>query len=1019
MLLLKRYSVLLTYLGTALVLGFIAVLVLGNRESDPYQLPAQIEYNFHVRPILSNNCYACHGPDSSSREAGLRLDTKEGATAILKSGLQAIVVGKSHASELIDRVSHEDESEIMPPPDQGKPLSERDIAILEKWIDQGAEYKPHWSLIPPQKPRVPQASNRAVTYNEIDHFIHSKLQKRSLPTSPITDKTKLIRRLSFVLTGLPPHPDHVRQFKSDTTEQAYEKWVDYYLQSPHFGERWARHWMDLVRYAETRGHEFDYEVGGAWHYRDYLIRAFNQDVSYDQLVREHLTGDLIQQPRRHPQLGSNESVIGTAYLALGEGKHSPVDIKEEEAYRIENMIDVTSKAFQGLTVGCAKCHDHKFDPIPTRDYYAMYGMFESMRMTQIPVGHDSETTVRLEKIESLKTLLRKDIGNSWLGKLDKNPPQKVVLHQPVPSPKDIPDTLSYEILADFRKAQTVDWFTDGQAFEKEVGIGLLNFTQDSQYIQSLEMPLVSTRAVGRGVIGALRSPNFVIAHDTLNVLAKGQGATIRVVIDNFQLIQYPIYGGLSREIDTLDSHIFGFRTEKWKGHKAYIEILPGQFDRHVYQTNPEAFIDVYYAVAFNGEYAPDMTLENDRHRLSANSVSLVHAINRWIDDRATVSDIESINSAMSKRILSRKLFPQSQKLLFQIDSLESTIYQSSYIEGVTSGEKIESPIFYRGNHNQPLEDPIPHGFLSAITLDSTHFESAYPSRLAWVDAMFHPDNPLTARVMVNRLWHHAFGRGIVETVDNLGVQGKLPTHPELLDYLAITFRENSWSMKHMLKMMVMSTTFQRDTQPQAGIQEKDPQNRYLSHYPIRRLEAEAIRDAILATSGCLDSTLYGESIAVHLTAFMSGRGRPSHSGPLDGAGRRSIYTAVRRNFLSPFMITFDMPVPATTFGNRSVTNIPAQSLTLMNDPFVIQQAANWAKRLLSQHPAVWENRLIQLYWEAFSRAPTQSELDSAEDFLVSQGKLYDQCEDEWLHDPRTWQDLCHAMINTKAFIYLL
>ncbi len=1003
----------------AILLGFVFF----NEGKDELNLPRKVDYNYHIRPILSNNCYSCHGPDSSSREAGLRLDTYEGATQLSESGIQAIVPGSGHKSELIHRVRHEKDSERMPPAENGNPLSEREIALLEKWIDQGAEYKKHWSLIPPEAVNVPYIKQTSFVNNPIDQFILHKLEQQQLTPVPLANKETLIRRLSFVLTGLPPHPDHVQEFIQDTTEHAYEKWVDYYLGSSSFGERWARHWMDIVRYAETRGHEFDYGIGGAWHYRDYLIRAFNEDIPYDEFVYEHLAGDLLEDPRTHPQEGFNESVIGTAFFGMGEGKHSPVDIKEEESYRIDNMIDVTAKAFQGLTVGCAKCHDHKFDPIPTTDYYAMYGMLESMRTTQLPIGYASETEEKMAQLLEWKQVLRKEVAANWLDELEHIPftkTHKVSVENDTPASSS-QDSLGYKIFGDFRSGTFDGWYADGFAFGSSGTIGMPRMSKDSQYVRYLYPGKVSSRSIGTGIIGALRSPNFVIEHDSLQVYAAGKRATIRIVIDNFQLIQYPIYGGLSRSVDTNEVQIYGFRMDKWKGHKAYIEMLPGEFDRHVYSIEPEDYIDAYYVVAFNDSILPEgyvmpehlPTLRNN------NKNTLKEAIENWSNMNAHAADVAEINRAIQDRTLSRKLSPESRALLRHMDSLEHEIFSPAYIEGVTTGEKVYSPVFHRGNHNTPLEDDVPHRFLTAIAGDSVSFPTHVNSRMAWTNALFESNNPLTSRVMVNRLWHHVFGRGIVETVDNFGVQGKLPSHPELLDYLAEEFVKRDWSMKSMIKVMVMSQTFQRQSQASDEALQKDPQNILLSHYSVRRLEAEAIRDAMLATSGCMDSVMYGASVPVHLTEFMNGRGRPWYSGPLDGAGRRSIYTSIRRNFLPAFMQTFDMPVPATTFGNRNVTNIPAQSLALMNDPFVIEQSYEWAKRLLKQYPASWERRVNRMYWEAFSRAATQDEIDSAGAFLEAQGILYDQCEGEWLHDHRTWQDLCHAMFNVKSFIYTL
>lgn len=349
------------------LLGVLYLMIFScNNSNQSYEpLPKKIDFNFDIRPILVQNCYLCHGPDPSSRKANLRLDTYEGATAALKDGGHAVVPGKPNKSELIYRITHEHEDKIMPPPEMNSKLSEREVNLLEKWIKQGAEWKPHWSFIKPNTDAQP---------NNIDFYVDNYLIQKKLNKSPIANKNTLIRRVSYLLTGLPPLAEDVKSFVEDSSEDAYEKMVDKYLNSKAYGERWARHWMDLVRYAETKGHEFDYAITGAWKYRDYLIKAFNNDVPYNQLLKEHLAGDLLNKKRYNAKTGELESHLATAFFAMGEGTHSPVDVRQDEANRIDNIIDVTSKTFQGLTVSCAKCHDHKFDPITAADYYAFYGL---------------------------------------------------------------------------------------------------------------------------------------------------------------------------------------------------------------------------------------------------------------------------------------------------------------------------------------------------------------------------------------------------------------------------------------------------------------------------------------------------------------------------------------------------------------------------------------------------------------------------------------------------------------------
>jgi len=418
----------LIVLGVLVALGFVFLLWPSPASEARVDLPDEVDFNDHIRPLLSHNCFVCHGPDVSTREADLRLDTREHATARREEGGRAIVPGSARRSLLIQRITAADPEERMPPREANKTLSPRDIALLKRWIEQGAEYKKHWSLIPPAPPEVPPALDDGQA--AIDGFIVAELDARGLRPAPSASRAALIRRLSYVLTGLPPSPEEVRAFVEDLAPDAYATLVDRLLASPHFGERWARHWMDLVRYADSKGHEFDFTIDGTWRYRDYLIRAFNADVPYDEFVTEHLAGDLLEAPRRHPEEGFNESVLGTVFIGMGEGKHSPVDVRIDEAERIDNIIDVTTKTFLGLTVACARCHDHKFDPIPTTDYYALYSIIESTRFAPTALL-SAHTETRLDSIKALKSDIRHRLAERWLKGLEETPVRQTTLIPPL------------------------------------------------------------------------------------------------------------------------------------------------------------------------------------------------------------------------------------------------------------------------------------------------------------------------------------------------------------------------------------------------------------------------------------------------------------------------------------------------------------------------------------------------------------------------------------------------------------
>ena len=985
-----------------IALGF-GISVLGCSTPEPVPaLPDQVDFNDHIRPILSNSCYVCHGPDISTREADLRLDTYAGATAKRPDG-RAIVPGSPKRSLLIQRIQADDPEKRMPPPQLNKTLTGYEIALISKWIDQGAEYKTHWALIPPQKTDGKRS---------IDEHLQEKFSEKQVTPAGPASRSSLIRRASYVLTGLPPSPGSVQAFEQDESPDAYVRVVDSLLAAGAYGERWARHWMDLVRYSESRGHEFDFTIQGAWQYRDYLIRAFNEDVPYDQFILEHLAGDILKNPRRNPDHGFNESVIGTAHFALGEGKHSPVDTRIEEADRIDNIIDVTTKTFQGLTVACARCHDHKFDPIPTRDYYSLYGIIESSRFSPVPILSDDY----LEGVEALIHLnqtLRSEIARNWQSSMGLNP--AVAVSQVNASLPIVPDTTGdWKFLGDFRHGTRSGWIPDGVAFRDAPLHGaplimeehLLQFTQG----------VASSRQISEGLPGALRSPTFKLDHDSITVMAKGYKSALRLVIDNFQLIRAPIHGALDQELSSDALRPYQFDVSLWRGHKAYLELLVGTYDKnrfvtdqHMLTVRDSSYFEIAYAVAHN-DTAP--SLPDTDHQ----NAPLGPAINAWAAEKAGTAQIAAINDALESGQLQR---PPVGALIHRRQQVRQRMPLAEFVTGMTEGDQVRSAVFGRGNYKTPVGEPVPHGFFTALDTAGTPFTKTSSGRLEFAEAITDPANPLTARVMVNRLWHHAFGRGIVETVDNFGAQGSLPTHPELLDELALRFMESGWSIKSSLREILLSDAFQRSSGPPAGILQVDPSNLLLSHYPVRRLEAEAIRDGILAVSGQLNPAMYGPPVPVHLTDFMKGRGRPAASGPLDGDGRRSLYIAIRRNFLSPMMLSFDMPIPFSAFGARNSSNVPAQSLTMLNDSFIAEQARHWAEHLVNQQHLELKDRIVHIYLKAFARLPDSNELLEAESFLNTEAEESGLQPEEVMDSVEIWAAYCHVIFNQKEFIYLI
>jgi hypothetical protein len=829
----------------------------------------------------------------------------------------------------------------------------------------------------------PQVRDREWSIQPIDRFILAELEANGLRPTPVADRRTLARRLSFLLIGLPPSPEQVEQFVADSLPGAYERMVETMLASPRFGERWARHWLDVVRYAETFGHEFDYPLPHAWRYRDYVIRAFSADLPYNQFIREHIAGDLMEEPRRDPTTGLNESAIATGFFWFGQQAHSPVDIKANQLDLIDNQIDTLSRGFQALTVSCARCHDHKFDAISTKDFYALYGVLSSSRYTQADVGSVPDAEHELEKLARLRAEFVRQSAGAERPDDDSHSPRN-------PSRGGWKDGVPYPGVG-----SAADWFFEGLALaDAQVRAGDLLFLSPTQSVVRTKVPLVSSRKLSPALQGGLRSPNFVINQRFLHLLVAGHGTRARVILEGFQLVRDPIYGGLRRVIDSDTPGWMTFDLELWRGRRAYLELLD--------HTTPDLAGDGDSGLNSNGWFdLVDVTLSNDP---------------KPSEDPARFQTVETSPAAL--------------EVLAAIDRLAQSNSATARAPGVVESEGFDECVFIRGNPSQPGEH-VTRRYLEALGgLDRPMRHGSGREVLA--DLLASPDNPLTARVWVNRVWHHLFGRGLVPTVDDFGVLGDRPSHPELLDWLADWFvREGEWSTKKLIHMLATSSTWRQSARaaddrlpadpeemnPVAGFDQLDPDNVLLHRWTVRRLEGEAIRDSILAVSGRLDLTPFGPSVPVHLTDFMTGRGRPGKSGPLDGDGRRSVYLEVRRNFLPPMMLAFDTPQAAQTFGRRNRSNVPAQALTLMNDPFVQQQADLWADRMVNACGPDSDERIDWLYEAAFQRRATPEERAAAREFLDGPAKERTTAGQEAVQRA-AWADLCHVLFNTKEFIFV-
>ncbi|MEP3478609.1 MAG: PSD1 and planctomycete cytochrome C domain-containing protein [Fuerstiella sp.] len=984
-----------------------------QKDSDA-RLPAADQIEFFersVRPLFVQHCYECHSVDAKKLQAGLLMDSRAGLLRGGDSG-ESIVPGDADASLMIESVRYD--SYEMPP--KGK-LPDKDIKILERWVTMGAPWpkedvprsetsrpqfdlmqrkSEHWVWQPIQSPNIPEVVDAAWPKNPLDNFVLAKLEAANLEPAGNADSAALMRRLYFDLIGMPPTIQQADSFLNDTSENAIEKLVDQLLESPHFGERWGRHWLDLVRYAESRGHEFDNDAPNAFQYRDYIIRALNADVPYNQLVAEHLAGDLLPSPRLNPEDGYNESVLGTGFWFLGEWVHSPVDIRKDEADRFDNMIDVMSKTFLGVTVSCARCHDHKFDAISTADYYSMSGFLQSSDFRQVrfeSLEHNRKIAEQLKALdEKFQAKIQQVISTrqpqgSGSQSIQMPPldsellPFVMVNYATLPAEMFLQDGFLFgnqprhpgQAFLQMVKQQPVVRFADrSAAVSDSFWRGLKSIHENKIQNRSVLFPLPRS---GR----TLRTPTFKVTTGKVACRVSGKGHIVACV-DSHRMIAGPLHKETVRPISAKDTWT-KLNLARYVGHRVHLEFTPAEdSELQVMMVTDGATAEVRQQLDKREQAIQTEVAERTKKAAATASKQLQKIAKAWSEER----------SKLKSQVMLR-----SQLAMAMMDG---------------TGE--DDRVLIRGNSSKP-GDIEPRHFLTAIAGNQPMPIHIGSGRLALANQINDVQNPLASRVIVNRIWHLLMGRGIVPTTDDFGVLGQKPTHPLLLDHLATQFLTDGRSIKSMIRTIVLSRTYQMNSFADPAAVAADPKNLLWHHRTVKRLEGEVVRDALLRISGRLDPTQFGPPVPIHLTSFMDGRGRPKKSGPLDGAGRRSIYIAVRRNFLSPFMLTFDTPAPFSTMGRRNVSNVPAQSLILMNDPLVVDLAASWAAESIQQSDSV-DDRIRNMYRMAFARSATDIERQMGQKFVKSQTS--EPGGD--INDPQVWSDFAHALINTKEFIFL-
>ncbi len=1026
-------------------------------------------FESRVRPVLARHCYSCHGVDKQL--SGLRVDSRE---ALVKGGKRgaALLPGSPSESLLLRAIRHETGLTAMPI-GSGK-LEAAEISAIEDWIRRGAVWpastkpatadwyerasKTHWSFQPVRNPALPAVRAGAWPRNEIDRFILAALEAKGLSPAAAADRQTLIRRASLVLTGLP----------LSEAEGDFNNVVDRLLDSPHFGEQWARHWMDVMRFGETRGYEWNYEIVGAWHYRDYLIRAFNADVPFDQIVREHLAGDLLDKPRINQRDRINESVIGTTFFRLGEAGHDDcIKFRELSLDVVDNQIDTLGKAFQGLTLSCARCHNHKLDPIPTDDYYGLFGILNSSRAVTHTIDAPEPLTAEKAELRAGKDGMRAELAGRWMTQTGSLQPaaKRAAFDDPLfpwlamrtATPENFADvwrrvSALYKdeaaVRERFNQTNFVPykdlntWFADGLGLRAGAGVA-----SSGDFSPATEGDRVLTAIVPAGLHtnlytdrwnGALRSPLLPKTHKYVSLrLMGGRLAAQRTVLDNCAIGEG--YKTLENDspkwirLDTISGEkLPAFAEVITKFDNPRIPDRPGMLKETPAElASPRSYFGAMRAVLHDTPQTPreelghltrlfsDATPPASLDDLAARYRKIAQgAVAAWAQGKTSDDDVRWLDSLLRNGLLDNRLdaSPKLRELVAAYREREAKLPQPRVVDGMSdAGPGFDKPVLITGDPHSPGAN-APRHFLSRIGSATGPLDTQGSGRRELAEIIASPANPLTARVMVNRVWHHLFGRGLVATADNFGREGERPSNPELLDYLAARFVQEGWSVKKLVRLIVTSQTFQQASVSNKAAEEVDPRNALLHHFPARRMPAESVRDSILAASGRLDPALYGPSIAPNRTDPQDYR--RLFNGPLDGQGRRSVYTQITRMEGSRFLETFDYPNPMAARGARDVTNVPAQALAMLNDPFVVDQARVWAERLTRDGAAQAGARIDTMFRTALGRGASAAERDRFAGLAAEVASLEGVSRETMLTSIPVWRDVAHAVLNLKEFVYI-
>jgi hypothetical protein len=957
---------------------------------------AKLDYNFDIRPILSDRCFICHGPDEKKRKAKLRLDDPQVALA-----RGAIVPGKPDESAMIERITADEENR-MPPRKSNLTLSQHEIELIRRWIAEGAEYKPPWALLPlPERVPVPAVADRGWPAGPLDHFILARLEREGLKPSPPASKEDWIRRASFDLTGLPPAPADVDAFLADDSPRAFDKVVDRLLASPHFGERMALEWLDAARYADSFGYQSDAD-NQVWPWRDWVIEAFNENLPFDQFITWQIAGDLLLGATRKQRLA-------TAFCRLhrmtGEGGSIPEEWRNEY---VSDRVHTLATAFLGLTLECARCHDHKYDPFTMKDYYALgaffnsvdeWGTYDSTAFRPTPtlplptpeqeralVAHAKEVEAREARLREV-VQARASVFREWLGRADLKP--------------DIPGLVGYYPLDRF-----------------ETNHGLAN-------LAGPKAPAGSTSAANTLVSGKLGRALRFTGDDSADFpapasLDRAQPVSVSFWLQTPEVMRQGIVfhrqagtdtGFHGMELSFDEGRLFFALIRFWPGNAIAVRTkaaLPAKEWVHVAVSYDASGRAAGLRISVNGKPAAVEVVRDrltkdveagggkltygerfrstglkgglvDELRIFGRALSGVE-VAQLHDGRALADALARKDEAVLRPYYFAATDAEVAKAREELRQARQQLFAAqTRVNEIMTMEEMPAPrpayLLRRGAYDAPKDHPVARDTPAALP---PFPKDAPRNRLGLARWLTHPKHPLTARVAVNRFWQMFFCRGFVATQENFGTQGSLPSHPELLDWLARDFIASGWDVKALCRKIVLSSTYRQRSAAPAALRERDPDNVLLARGPSRRLSAETLRDAALASGGLLVDRVGGPPTKPYqppglwrgqnafLPEYVPDKG--------EGLYRRSLYTFWRRTSPPPNMLAFDAPSREVCVVRRQATSTPLQPLVLLNDPQFVEAARALGERLLREGGPSLDEKLTYAFRRVATRRPTDREL---------------------------------------------